>query len=435
MKPAANAEEILGRLEMFGIRLGLDNMRRVLAALGQPQGGLPAVLVAGTNGKGSTAAYLQAIARAAGYRTGFYTSPHLESATERLRLDGQAIGADRLGELLARIVASAERSLGHPPTYFEALTAAAFLWFAEEQVELAVVEVGMGGRLDATNTCEPLLAVVTEIALDHQEYLGSSLAAIAAEKAGVFRPGRPALAWASDATARTTLAAFAREVGAYFESVPDRTAVTQVEEHGLAGQTVTLATPVRTYRLATALLGWHQARNLALAVRAAETLRDLGWERLDAEAVERGAAACRWPGRLEPVHLPDGRQLLLDGAHNPAGVAMLADFLDRHGADFDLLFGALADKEIPAMLHPLVARAKRVTLTKPASSRAAEPADLAALVPGRSVTIEAKPVDALSRALDGAENLLLICGSLYLVGELRGELRRRYGVPAGLERI
>ena len=434
-RPNASAEEILGRLEIFGIRLGLESMSALLSGLGQPQRGLPVVLVAGTNGKGSTAAYLQAIARAGGYRTGLYTSPHLESAEERLRLDGRAVSKDRLGELLGRVVSTAESALGHPPTYFEAVTAAAFLWFAEERVQLAIFEVGMGGRLDATNVAEPILAVVSEIALDHQEHLGASLSAIAHEKAGIFRSGAPALVWATDLSAIEALAQVAQERDARYEYVPARTRVLKTEDHGFAGQSVTLATPVREYHLETSLLGRHQARNLALAVRAAERLSDLGWSQLDASAVARGAAACLWPGRLEPVGLPDGRWVLLDGAHNPAGVAIVADFLDRLGAPYDLLFGALADKDIAAMLPPLAGPAGRITLTRPGSSRAADPAELAKLLPDREVAVEGEPTAALTRALDGSGGTLLICGSLYLVGPLRAELRRRFGVPADLGAI
>lgn len=393
------------------------------------------VLIAGTNGKGSTAAFLQSMARAAGYRTGFYSSPHLERVEERVRIDGRAIESDRLGGLLERVVGLAERSLGHAPTYFEAMTVAAFLYFTEEQVDLAVLEVGMGGRLDATNTADPLLSLVTDIALDHQEHLGSTLAAIAREKAGIFRRGRPALIWVAAPEAEASLTAAAAEAGAELESARATVRVVAVEDHSLDGQTIHLSTPNDEYHLQTALLGFHQVRNLGLAVRAAERLRELGWERLDAGAITRGAAACRWPGRLEVVALQDGRRVIFDGAHNPAGVGVVTDFLERLDRPVDLLFGALADKDVARMLPPLAACAGQVTLTRAPSPRALAPGALAALIPGRPAALEPEPEAALTRALAASAGPLLVCGSLYLVGALREALRKLHGVPRAEEAI
>jgi dihydrofolate synthase/folylpolyglutamate synthase len=193
-----DAAAALARLETFGMHLGLDHVRRLLGELGDPQRGLPAVLVAGTNGKGSTAALLAAVGRAAGYRTGLYTSPHLETVEERVRVDGERIGGEELGALVLEVVAAGERVLPAPPTYFEALTAAALLCFRRRAVELAVLEVGLGGRLDATNAAEPAVSVITPVALEHQEQLGDTLAAIAGEKAGVMRRGRPTVAWGGE---------------------------------------------------------------------------------------------------------------------------------------------------------------------------------------------------------------------------------------------
>lgn len=406
-----------------------------MRSLGDPQRGFPVVLIAGTNGKGSTAAFLQSMARAAGYRTGFYSSPHLESVEERLRIDGRAITSDRLAALLERVVGLAERSLGHAPTYFEAMTVAAFLYFSEERVDLAVIEVGMGGRLDATNTADPVLSLVTDIALDHQEHLGSTLAAIAREKAGIFRRGRPGLIWITAPEAEASLTAAAAEAGAELESARATVRVVDVEDRALDGQTIHLAAANGEYHLETALLGFHQVRNLGLAVRAAERLRQLGWERLDAGAVARGAAACRWPGRLEVVALADGRRVIFDGAHNPAGVEVVTNFLERLGRPVDLLFGALADKDVARMLPPLAARSGQITLTRAPSPRALAPEALAALIPGRPAMLEPEPEAALERALAAGARPLLVCGSLYLVGALRATLRRLHGVPPAEEAI
>ncbi|HEY8022615.1 MAG TPA: Mur ligase family protein, partial [Thermoanaerobaculia bacterium] len=316
--------ELLHDLEVFGIKLGLEGPRRLLAALGSPEAELPVVLVAGSNGKGSTSAFLAAMAGAAGYRTGLYTSPHLETVEERLRLDGRAIAPERLGGLLERVIAAAG---GERPTYFEALTVAAFLWYAEERVDLAVVEVGMGGRLDATNTASPLLSLITPISLDHQQHLGETLALIAREKAGILRKGRPAIAWIEDEEPAAAVAQAAAELGADLTWGMERARIEAVSARGWDGQTVDLATGERRYRLAPSLLGTHQAKNLALAVLAAERLAALGFPRLDAAAIAKGAAACRWPGRLEAVALPGGLRVLLDAAHNEGGAQALADFL------------------------------------------------------------------------------------------------------------
>jgi len=368
--------------------------------------------VAGSNGKGSTSALLAAMASAAGLRTGLYTSPHLESVEERLRIDGRAIGPGELAGLLDRIVEAA----GTTPTYFEAVTAAAFLWFSASQVDLAVMEVGMGGRLDATNVCEPELSLITSISLEHREHLGDTLAAIAREKAGTFRPGRPALVWLEDPEPVEAVRAVAAELGTDLRFAPDLVKILE-----MTPRRVRLATPGGEHDLELALPGAHQARNLALAVLAAE---ELG---IAPEAIAEGAGSCRWPGRLERVELPEGRVVLLDAAHNPEGAAALAAFLD---GPFDLLFGALGDKDVTDMLGPLAERARRIVLTTPASDRARPPEELAALLPGREdVEIVPDLGQALERALRPGVRLV-VCGSIYLIGEVRKRLRERFRVPA-----
>jgi len=433
--PAVDPDAVLSRLEGLGIKLGLERARDLLVRLGEPQRRFPAVLVAGTNGKGSTSALLAAMARAAGYRTGLYTSPHLESVEERLRIDGQAIEPGRLGALLADLVGLAERETGSPPTYFEAVTLAAFRWFAEAQVDLAVVEVGLGGRLDATNLVDPVLSLITPIGFDHREFLGDTLAAIAREKAGILRPGRPALAWIEDAEPAESVQTVAGEVGADLRFASREVRIEAVEPRGWEGQRVRLATPAGKHGLEMALLGDHQAKNLGLAVRAAEALAAAGFGRLDAGAITAGAAACRWPGRLEPVEVPGGRRVLLDAAHNLDGAAVLARFLAHFLAHLerpvDLLFGVLADKDYREMLDLLAPRARNLVLTRPASPRAKDPAELLPLLAGRDgVAVEPDPGRALDRALALDGEVLVVCGSIFLVGEVRKGLRERFGVPA-----
>jgi len=428
---SAGADAILARLEPLGMRLTLEPFRRLLTKLGDPQRGLPAVLVAGTNGKGSTAALLAAIGCAAGYRTGLYTSPHLEVPRERIRIDGVAIATLELDRLLDAVVAAAEDEL---PTPFEALTAAALLAFAEDGVELAVLEVGLGGRLDATNVVEPLLSVITSIALDHQEQLGSTLAAIAAEKAGVMRAERPTIAWGEEPESTAALAEAARASGAWLDLAVEEAEVVAAQADGLEGQLVTLRTGAADYQLRVALAGQHQLRNVALAVVAAERLANSGFDRIDEDAIARGVGGCRWPGRLEAAALPDGPTVLLDGAHNPAGATALADHLSTLATPWELIFGTLADKDAASMAAALAPAARRVWLAPPDSPRALPLAALAALPSLAGATPTSGVAEALARAIavPTAERapLLVVTGSLYLVGEARRWLRERYGVPA-----
>ena len=395
-------------------------MRDLLASLGDPQLRYPTVLIAGSNGKGSTSALLAGMATAAGYRIGFYTSPHLETVEERLRIDGQPIPTERLGDLLAHLIPAAERETGTPPTYFEALTVAAFLWFAEEKIDLGVIEVGLGGRLDATNLCDPILSLVTSISLEHQEFLGDTLAAIAKEKAGIFRPGRPALAWIEDPEPADALREVAVNRRTELRFVPDLVRIESAETEPWTGQRVRLKTPVRSYDLQINLLGDHQRKNLALAVLAAEILETKDFPRLDAAAITAGAAACRWPGRLEIFDLPGSRHLILDAAHNAEGAAALGAFLATLGQPVDLLFGVLADKAVAEMVGLLAPHARNVILTTPPNPRAKDPAEVAALLGDRpGVIVEPEPERALERLLDLGGEVVVVCGSIYLIGELR----------------
>lgn len=445
----------LERLARFGVRLGLDRMRRLMAALGDPQEGLPAVLVAGTNGKGTVSALLASFGATAHYKTGLYTSPHLEDVEERLRLDGVAIDGVRLAALLDRVLAAGEEALEEPPTYFEALTAAALVWFAEEAVELAVLEVGLGGRFDATNVVEPRLSVITSVDLDHREHLGDTLAQVSREKAGIMRSGVPVVTVGAPPEVAAALAGEAARIGALRRVVPERLVVEAVQRFRPFSdpteprQRVWLRDPrdlpdpsggggeVEVYELG--LSGRHQADNLAIAVAAAEELRELGWERLTVRATKKGGRACRWPGRLEEVRVPDrpalpgGARVLLDVAHNPGGSTSLAVALDDLGEPVDLVFGVLDDKDAAAMLALLAPKARRLTLTRPSGPRGRVAAELAPLVPraaGAEVRVVEDPAAAVEEALRRSEGRIVgVCGSLALVGEVRAALRRRYGVP------
>ncbi len=426
------------QLDQFGAKLGLDEIRVLLAALGSPQHGLPVVLVAGTNGKGSTSALLAGIARAAGYRVGLYTSPHLERPEERLRLDGRAIASAELAALLGEVLDTHRRASGGAPTYFEALTAAALLWYRRLAVDLAVLEVGLGGRLDATNASAPLLAVITGIDFDHQEHLGDTLPSIAREKAGIMRPGVPALSWgdgqyAGEGGYAATLEARARELGAPLHDA-ERETHRRVLEPALApGWQVALRTPERGLVLRCPLLGEHQALNLATAVRAAELLAGRGFTRLDQRAMVAGVGAWRWPGRLEELVLPGGQRVLLDGAHNPAGARVLGRFLAQRGEPFDLLFGCLRAKDARWMLGALAPLARRVVVTRSRAGKTRDPLELQAIARqcgAHRVAAAAELEPAWSSLAADPAPLVVVAGSLYLQGELRPLLRSRYRVPA-----
>jgi dihydrofolate synthase/folylpolyglutamate synthase len=412
----------LESLSLRGMKLGLAAIDAVCQRLGRPERQVPCVLVAGTNGKGSTAATLASIGTAAGLRMGLYTSPHLIEATERVRLGSEDASPEELEASLARVFAAADQAPEVPLTYFEAITAAAFECFARNAVELSVLEVGLGGRHDATNVAPARMSLVTSIAFDHMADLGDTLAAIAREKAGVFRNDCPALIWADAPEAVHALEESARSAGARLHEV-DREVRIAAEETDLSGTRFRLQTPVRTYALSTPLPGAHQARNASLAVRAAEILGEPD-PRFDAASIAAGVAAVRWPGRLERFRV--GRStILLDGCHNVEGAAALARFLSLTGLRGDLIFGAMADKEIEAIGAILLPCVSRVCFTAAAGGRAASPEELCKrlgdLAPGAATADSVE--HALAKFLgDPRSELIIVAGSLYLVGEARAML-------------
>jgi dihydrofolate synthase/folylpolyglutamate synthase len=432
-----SADAILGELEVFGIRLGLESTRALLAALGDPQSRTRVVLVGGTNGKGSTSSLLAQILHAAGLRVGLYTSPHLEEVAERIRVGGRTIAANQLAARLERVVAIGSETLGHPPTYFEALTVAAYWHFAEEAIDVAVMEVGLGGRLDATNAAEPVLSIVTGISLDHVKVLGSTLDSIAREKAGILRAGRIALHGVEPAPARAALEEEARRRGAVLLDAASLATVEETPQSGPARRVV-LHTPTAEHRLTVGMRGAHQSRNLRLAVLAAEILRAEQGLAIDAGSIERGVLEWQWPGRCELVALPEGREVLLDAAHNEEGIASLraelaAGWPGRSGrsrSPWRLVFGALDDKPAAAMVAAIAGDAGEVILVRPPSPRGVDPRELLSSLPDLPARIATDPGSALDLALAPGCDRVVVCGSIYLVGDLRRELRRRFGVPA-----
>ncbi|WP_291428863.1 folylpolyglutamate synthase/dihydrofolate synthase family protein [Deinococcus sp.] len=390
--------------QRFGVHPGLGRVQALLARLETPQASFRTVLVGGTNGKGSTAATLAAMLRAGSVRAGLFTSPHLTRFTERFVVDGQELPEAVVAAALARVRPAAE-AVG--ASFFEIVTALGALLFAQAGVQVAVMEVGLGGRLDSTNALDPVLSVVTNVALDHTEFLGDTLEAIAREKAGILRAGRPAVVGA----APQVQAIFAAQ-GADVWRLDDHLLGTELR--GWQGAQVTLAGKEGPLSLSTPLLGAHGARNAALAALAALRLG------LPADAVARGAASVQWPGRLEVLAWQGGR-VLLDGAHNPDGARALAAALGELGVGpIPLVFGAAGDKDISGVAAALHSCASEVILTRAAlSPRAADPHSLASLFAGLPVTVTDSPMGALSVLAARRAPLALVCGSLYLLGEVR----------------
>jgi len=424
--------ERLFALEQFGIKLGLDAMRELLAALGNPHTAWPSLHVAGTNGKGSVSAMAERALRAAGLATGRYTSPHLFRVEERIALDGRDVETDRLSDALARVFGAVDRlvasgTLAAMPTYFEVSTAAAFLLFAEAGVEIAVVEVGLGGRYDATNVITPVAGAITSIDFDHERHLGSTLTAIATEKAGIAKSGVPLVvgevppeAWhAIDDVARRAAAPVVRAHDgstvetAFIEGHTQLSAVTPAARYG----------PVRL-----ALAGAHQAANAVVAIRLLETFAATSSRRLDPAHIEAGLALVQWPARLEWLrHTATGQRVLVDAAHNPAGARALASYLAMARVpSVTLVTSIMADKDVGGVLGPLLPYVARVLVTEAASPRAMTAAALALEVtrhvtPGTAVEAVRDPDAAVARARTFPEPVVL-AGSIYLVGPLRAAL-------------
>jgi dihydrofolate synthase/folylpolyglutamate synthase len=402
-----------------GMVLGLDRVEAALAQIDDPHLGLSVVHVAGSNGKGSTSAMIEGIARAAGLRTGLYTSPHLCCFAERIRIDGEPIDDDAFTRCLSLVLERCRPDL----TFFESLTLAAFAAFRDASVDLVILEVGLGGRLDATNVVHaPIATAITSISLEHTAILGDTLGAIAREKAGILKPGAPVVLGPLPEEADHAIAEVAARVGAG----PVLRVAWGKGSHAIGVSYDGSCTEVRGpdpsdyVAVKLRLEGLHQAYNAGVAVGVVSALAHrfpaLEWRRATAE----GLRSTVWPGRLERIE-KDGRFVLLDAAHNPEGIDALRRAVRTPPERVALLFGALADKRWPEMLRALAPVASRRYYTRPKGREAADPAALAALASGVAID---EPRAALERALaeSSAGDTVLVAGSIYLVGELRGVL-------------
>jgi dihydrofolate synthase / folylpolyglutamate synthase len=396
-------------LEQFGIKFGLDNILTLVDALDHPERAFQSVHIAGTNGKGSVTAMVDAALGAAGHKSARYTSPHLVDLVERFVIEGRPVDQKTLAGAVSDVRAAVDRlrqdgRLEASPTFFEVTTAVAFELFRRSGVEIAVCEVGMGGRLDATNVLSPVVTAITTVGFDHQRYLGETLAEIAAEKAGIIKPGVPVVVGRLPAAAQEVIATIARERGA---PIVDATAA------GI-GRDVRLVLP-----------GAHQIDNAAVAVHVLELLDRQGIG-VPPEAIAAGLERVVWPGRLETRRLADGREALLDAAHNPDGAAALAAFL-AGGRDRSrpLVFATMRDKDARSMLRVLLPAVGALIVTRASNPRSANPSDVAAaaraLDPERHIAIASSPSEALAAAW-ALSPRIVVAGSIFLLGDVMKEL-------------
>jgi dihydrofolate synthase/folylpolyglutamate synthase len=427
--------------QMPSQKFDLAHMHALLEALNRPERTFPAVLIAGTNGKGSTSATLASILRASGLRTGLYTSPHLVRINERIRIDGDEIGDDDFAALHDVVDRTAERLVGEGelpwhPSFFEMLTAIAFEYFAQNKIDVAVLEVGMGGRLDATNVIEPRVSVITDIALDHQKFLGNTVSEIAREKAGIIRSGGVVVTLPQQPQANDVIGNTILELGAQgVSAVPYVPPVSPGSVDYVARTSKNCAQdarPVSRYPLQvmgkqilieTPLIGRHQLRNVALAIAAAEVLSHQGFP-ITPETIERGIRETSWPGRFQVVRAQNGApEYVFDVAHNPAGAWALRSTLSACYEDRPLtfVFGAMRDKAISEMAEILFPLAERVIATRSDNPRSATPDEIREAAARIATDIEdAADVPAAldrARSLAGSEGVVVITGSIYIVGE------------------
>jgi dihydrofolate synthase / folylpolyglutamate synthase len=395
----AEAIQFLQDLQIFGANFGLENMRQLAALAGRPQDRLRFIHVAGTNGKGSTCAMLESIYRAAGLRVGLFTSPHLVSFRERIQINRQLIPENELVRRFEEIQPllkkfPAENHL----TLFEVVTVMALKFFADQKCDLVIWETGLGGRLDATNIVSPLASVITNIALDHQQWLGDTLEKIAAEKAGIIKPGIPVITAADEPAALKIIEHIARENKAPLTKVNPKSRIQDPE---------------------SSLLGEHQKMNTALAVATVQVLQNQ--IAVSEEKIRAGLAQIDWPGRLQLVTRPDGQKILLDGAHNPAGAKALRSALEKHfkGKKPAFIFGVLADKSWPEICRTLAPLAERIFTVPVTSERTAEASELAKAFRAANPAADVVACKNLTEALIAGKDqpFIVITGSLYLVGE------------------
>ena len=413
--------------ELLGVKFGLEAISRILAELGSPHERYDTAIVAGTNGKGSTCAMLAGILQSAGYSTGLFTSPHLVRVNERMRVNGREISDEEFATAFSQVATVVERlvnrkELEKPPSLFEFLTATAFLHFAQAGAKFVVLEVGMGGRLDATNVTYPRVALITNIDFDHMEFLGSTLAAIAGEKAGIIKPHRAVISGVEDAEAAAAIRRRAEECKADLLELKNLARVTNLQAHQGRYSFDLSLDEERFAGLSCPLLGRFQVKNTVAAVAGAWWLQAEGFE-IPRRSILHGLSAATWPGRLEPICAKP--LVLLDGGHNPGAARALAAFIREElpGRRVRLVYASMRDKAIREICASLFPLAEEVYLTHPEHVRAAAPEEILAALDSlpAKLHIEIAPARALEKACQASSpnDVVLVVGSLFLVGAVK----------------
>ncbi|MCJ2556790.1 MAG: bifunctional folylpolyglutamate synthase/dihydrofolate synthase [Candidatus Thermoplasmatota archaeon] len=406
----------LFKLQRFGVKLGLDNVRELLSHLGDPHEKFRSVHVAGTNGKGSVCTFLSSALKEAGYKVGMYTSPHVVRYNERMQINGEEISNERVMEYVDKIRPIAERMGEDPtkhPTFFELTTAMGFSYFADENVDIAVVEVGMGGRLDATNVITPQVSVITHLALEHTEHLGKTLERIAKEKAGIIKPGVRVVSAEENPVVRKTC----EERGCELTVVDEEYAYERIS-FDTSGQKLWVGKPSREFEIP--LLGSYQLQNAATAYAVLDVLRK-GEHDVPAEAIRRGFANAKWPARLEVVL--KNPTVIIDSSHNPDGLRNLKDALLETTKNDHITFvvGVMSDKDVSSMLEAIAPVAGRIICTKPDYWRAMEPEEIAREAAKSVDEVEVAPnvPEAIERAvsLSDENDVICITGSIFMAGD------------------
>ena len=409
-----NANSILQSYQHFGIHLGLERIKQLLEKLDNPQQKVPIIHIAGTNGKGSVCAYLSSVLTAAGYRVGRYTSPHLIDWTERICLNQKPISPTELQQYLDRVIATTQSNT-ETPTQFEIITAVAWLYFAEQKADIAVIETGLGGRLDATNICEnPLVSVITSISLEHWQILGPTVADIAGEKAGIIKANCPVVIGELPESARVVMEKRIQELDCPATWVKPAIDLGQgFAEYQLNRNSVKV-------RYELPLFGKIQLMNSAIAIATVQNLQNRGWQ-ISETAIQNGIAKTKWPGRLQQTTWKN-QTILIDGAHNPAAAIALREYVDNFSnyQPVNWIIGIIATKDCDDILAALLKKGDRLYLVPVPDQNSASPTELATLA--QTICPEltlCQTFPELTTALDAAvveDNLTVLCGSLYLVG-------------------
>jgi len=424
----------------FGSKLGLDNIKKLLELLGNPQDKLKIIHVAGTNGKGSTCSYINNMLIGQGYNVGLYTSPFLEEFNERIRINNINIDDEVLAQAITKVKSCIDEMLVEGcdhPTEFEIITAAAYVCFEQKKMDFVVLEVGLGGRLDATNTCKPAVCAIVSISLDHTDYLGNSLEKIAGEKGGIIKPGIPVVLYGQNYVVEETIRRICDDKNAQlYISSSDKI---EIVDENIQGQTVNMEIMnQKYYNIRLKLLGRHQGKNLAVAFTVIKVLEEKGLTaQVDLEKLYKSILDTRWPGRMEL--LLENPMTIIDGAHNVDGAQNLGETIGSYlfGKKITLVFGMLEDKDIRAVSEILIPKVEKLIITVPNSPRAASTQEIRTIAEAltnddRAMQIReiAKIEDAVEYAQNnaGKDDVILYAGSLYMIGEVRTRLRKKYAL-------